>query len=153
MLKIFLEMNERAGRLDQAFEKIGITRSCFQPKLLEDIVRFIVALFIPAMKERTIKWVLRDRPAPFIHIPAFHVAHQMRNPLAFAHDGLSLIAAQTMSKPRRLTFPEHRHVACAASARQTRSKSISGQNVRWAHRLKVYVLPEDSAESFRRNKE
>ena len=63
MLKIFLEMNECAGRLDQAFEKIGIARSCFQPKLLEDIVRFIIALFIPAMKERTIKWMLRDRPA------------------------------------------------------------------------------------------
>jgi hypothetical protein len=55
MLKIFLEMNKRARRLNEPFEKVGIARICFQPQLLQNIVRFVIALFIPAVKKRAIK--------------------------------------------------------------------------------------------------
>ena len=34
---------------------------------------------------------------------------------------------------------EHRHVACVPNGFETRCPRSSGQHVRWAHRLKVYV--------------
>jgi hypothetical protein len=34
------------------------------------------------------------------------VRDQPRNPLAFVHEELNLVAAQTMSKPAGITFPE-----------------------------------------------
>jgi hypothetical protein len=55
MFEIFLEMNERARGLDETLEEIGVARIRFQPKLFQDIVRFVVALFIPTTKEGTIK--------------------------------------------------------------------------------------------------
>ena len=41
-------------------------------------------------------------------IPTFsnEIRDQPRNPLAFVHEELNLIAAQTMSKPAGITFPE-----------------------------------------------
>jgi hypothetical protein len=38
-----------------------------------------------------------------IDIVAFELAHEARNPLAFAHEGLNFIVPQMMGK---LTFPE-----------------------------------------------
>jgi hypothetical protein len=60
VLEIFLEMDERTSRLYQPFEKTRIVRTSFQPKLLQDIVSFIVMLFIPTLKEGPVKWVLLD---------------------------------------------------------------------------------------------
>lgn len=55
MFEIFLEMNERARGLDETLEEIGVARIRFQPKLLQDIVRFVIALFIPTTEEGAIK--------------------------------------------------------------------------------------------------
>ena len=41
-----------------------------------------------------------------IDIFSFEFAHEARNPLAFVHGGLNLIAAQMMGKPRGFIFPE-----------------------------------------------
>jgi hypothetical protein len=38
-----------------------------------------------------------------IDIVAFELAHEARNPLAFAHEGLNFVMPQMMGKP---TFPE-----------------------------------------------
>ena len=55
MFEILLEMNKRACRLNKALEKVGVGRICFQPQLLQNIVRFVIALFIPALKKCAIK--------------------------------------------------------------------------------------------------
>ncbi len=112
MLEIFLKMHKSAGGLDQSFEKNIVLGVAIEPKLFQDIVRFVVTLFVPAAKKRAIKWVVRNvagsprrvRPvAEKIDIGALQLAHEPRNPLAFAHEGLNFIMPQMMGKP---TFPE-----------------------------------------------
>src|SRR5271169_3152830 len=60
MFEIFLQMNKRAGGLDQAFKEIIVRGIGVQPKLLKNVVRFVIELFVPAAKEGAIKWVLRN---------------------------------------------------------------------------------------------
>jgi len=60
MFEALLKMNERAGRLDQALKKIRVPGVRFQPKLLENVVRIIVTLLVPALKKGPIKWMLWD---------------------------------------------------------------------------------------------
>src|SRR5438552_18175211 len=72
-----------------------------QPKLLENVVRFIIPLLVPALKKGAIKWMLCDLGLVWIAIFSSQLSHESRNPLAFAHRGLNLLAAQMMSKPTR----------------------------------------------------
>jgi hypothetical protein len=51
MFEVLLQMNKRAGRLDQSLEEICVGRFTVEPKLFQDIVRFVVLLFVPAMKK------------------------------------------------------------------------------------------------------
>jgi hypothetical protein len=106
VFEIFLQMNEGAGSLDQSLEKIVVRRVRVQPKLLQNIVRFVIALFVPTPKERAIKWMIRDGNGAKIDIFSFQLADEPRNPLAFAHEGLNLTAAQMMGNPRGFIFPE-----------------------------------------------
>src|SRR6266566_8053265 len=108
MLEMFLEMNESARGLNQSFEKTVIVCIGAQPKLLENIVRFIIPLLVPALKKRAIKWVPCDLGLVWIDIFSSQLRHESRNPLAFAHRGLNLLAAQMMSKLTRSSFPEGR---------------------------------------------
>jgi len=68
-------MDKGARRLDQAFEIIRVFVLCFQPKMFEHIVRFVVALLIPATKKTAIAWVVRAIGRGF----AGHVAFQLRH--------------------------------------------------------------------------
>src|SRR5437762_5640577 len=107
MFELLLKMNKTASGLDQSLEEIRIARIGFQPKLLEDIVRFVVALFVPAMKKRTIKWMLCHIGLAPIQISTGQLGHEPRNPLAFTHEQLNLLVAQTMSKrPAKKLFEE-----------------------------------------------
>ena len=76
VLEIFLQMNESTSGLDQPFEKIRIVRTSFQPKLFQDIVRFIVMLFIPTLKERQVKWMILDSGTSFPCICARQLSNQ-----------------------------------------------------------------------------
>src|SRR2546430_3349864 len=105
MFEPLLQMNEGTRCLDQPFEEIRVARiRFFQPKLLENIVRFIITLLVPAVKKRAIKWVLCDVSLGEIDIFTVQLGHQLRNLLAFVHEGLNLLAAQIMSKPARTSF-------------------------------------------------
>ena len=106
VLEIFLEMNESTRCLNEAFEKIVVIRIGVQPKLLEHIVRLIITLLVPALKKGAIKWMLCDVCLVRIDIFGSQAGHQPRNPLAFVHEGLNLLAAQIMSKPARINFPQ-----------------------------------------------
>ena len=89
MLEIFLQVDKRAGGLDQSFKKTVVGRVTVEPKLLEHVVRFVVTLLIPATKIGSIKWVIRHLAAQ-VDIVTFQIADQLRNPLAFVHVGLNL---------------------------------------------------------------
>ena len=54
MLESLLQMNERAGGLNQSFEIISIRRLGLEPKLLQDIVRLVVALLVPSTEKREV---------------------------------------------------------------------------------------------------
>jgi hypothetical protein len=56
MLVMFLEMDECPGRLDQPLEVLGILRrdAFAEPDLLQDIVRFVVSLFVPAPEKSAV---------------------------------------------------------------------------------------------------
>jgi len=95
-------MHKGAGGLDQSFEKIIVVAIAVKPNLLQDVVRFVVALVIPTAKVGTVKWMVLDLTGR-IDVVALELAHKLRNPLAFAHEGLNFSVPQMMGKP---TFPE-----------------------------------------------
>ena len=60
MFEIFLEMDEGARGLDEPLKKMVIVCIGVQPKLLENVVRFLIPLLVPALKKAAIKWMLCD---------------------------------------------------------------------------------------------
>ena len=100
MLEFFLEMNERAGGLDQSLEEIIVGGVVVEPEMLENIVCLIIMLIVPAAKECAVERMLRDLAGKSglrrigygarVDIVAFELAHESRNPLAFVHVGLNL---------------------------------------------------------------
>jgi hypothetical protein len=109
MLEIFLQMNERTRGLDQAFEEIVVGGVGVEPKLFQHVVRFVIVPLVPATKIGAVEPMLRYI-AGEIHIVTFEFAHELRNPLAFAHVRLNLGAAQMMGKLRRFIFQEGHEV-------------------------------------------
>ena len=107
VLEILLEMDERARGLDQSFEKIIVARVVVQPEMLEDVVRFVVTLLVPAAKEGPVTRIFRN-VARKIDIAALEIAHELRNPLAFVHGALNFIVPEMMGKP---TFPEGHEIS------------------------------------------
>jgi hypothetical protein len=73
MFEIMLKMDESARRLDQAFEEIVVLRIFIQPKLLQNIVRLIVTLLVPALKIGAVIWVIRDVDLLKIDILTDHI--------------------------------------------------------------------------------
>jgi len=115
VFEVLLKVDESASGLDQSLEEIRVARFGFEPKLLEDIVRVIITLFVPAMEKRAVKRMFCDIRLTRIDIVVSQLSHQLRNPLAFAHGKLNLLLvscdpvwlanrryttlAQRMSKP------------------------------------------------------
>ena len=87
MLEMFLEMNEGARRLDEPFEKLVVIRIAVQPKLLENIVRVVIPLLVPALKKGAIKWMFRDVRPVWVDLFSRQLRYELRNPLAFSHEG------------------------------------------------------------------
>src|SRR5580700_11520629 len=77
MFKIFLEMNKRAGRLDQTLEKNRVAGLHFQPELLEHVVGFVVKLLVPTAEVSAIERVFIDRNAGEIDIFSSEFAHEL----------------------------------------------------------------------------
>ena len=110
VFELLLKMNESAGRLDQPFEIVRIARFGLEPKLLENVVRFVITLFVPTTEKRTIKRMVCDGCQVRIDTVTGQLDHKLRNPLAFVHGALNLLAAQRMSKPALISFSEgHPH--------------------------------------------
>ena len=66
MFELLLQMNERAGGLDQAFEILRVLRRdrIVQPYLFENIVRLVIALLVPAPEKRAVIRMGCDARAP-----------------------------------------------------------------------------------------
>ena len=58
------------------------------------------------MEKRAIEWMPCNVSLVWIDIFGNYLGHELRNPLAFTHEGFNLLAAQIMSKPARISFFE-----------------------------------------------
>ena len=105
IFELLLKMNESSSRLNQSFEIVCIGRFALEPKLLEHIVRLVITFFIPAMEKRAIEWMFHDVSLVRLGVFNNQLGYKPRNPLAFVHEGLNLIAAPMMGKLARFTFP------------------------------------------------
>ena len=76
MFEIFLEMDEGARGLDEPLEKMVIICIGVQPKLLENIVRFIIPLLVPALKKGAIKWMPYDIGLVWIDVFSSQFRHE-----------------------------------------------------------------------------
>lgn len=68
-------------------------------------MRLIITLFVPATEIGSIKRMAGNRHLCKVDIFSVELPDEARNPLAFVHEGLNLIAAPMMGKPARVTFP------------------------------------------------
>ena len=105
MFESLLKMNKSARCLDQTLEIVRIARFRLEPKLLENVMCLVIMLFVPATEKRSIKGVVCHVCLARIDIVLGQIGHQLRNPLAFVHGALNLLAAQRMSKPAFNSFP------------------------------------------------
>lgn len=108
MFELFLEMNKGAGGLDQAFEILGIVGSgrLLEPNLLENIVRLIITLLVPALKKRAVIRMIGNRVPTGFCLAAAQFPHEFGNSLAFAHGGRNLVAPAMMGKRARFSLRE-----------------------------------------------
>ena len=111
---LLLQMDETAGRLDEPLEIICVLRFRPQPEMLEDVVRFVVALFIPATKKAKVTGMLRDFVGRFISRGAAQLFHQPGNSLAFVHGTLSFGSAEMTGNRAPIVFPRRADVRTAA---------------------------------------
>src|SRR2546426_3297897 len=118
LLEMFLQMNEPAGGLDQAFEEIGVARISLEPKLLKDIVRFVIMLLVPALKIGAVIWVSGDLGGFGHGWIADQLGNKPRNPLAFVHGAPNLTTAQTMGKRRSSRLAENERAHTGARGKQ-----------------------------------
>ena len=89
---VMLQVNEAAGRLNEAFEIVRVVRGRFEPDMLEHVMRFIVALLVPAREKAAIKGVCGHVVTPGAGARRLQRLNETRNPLAFGHAGRNLAA-------------------------------------------------------------
>jgi len=108
MFELLLQMDESASGLDQALEVLRIVgrRRPLEPDLLENIMRFVVTLFVPATKKRAVIRMVGDRAARGFCLAAFQRLHELGNSLAFAHGGRNLAVPAMMGKRARFSLRE-----------------------------------------------
>jgi hypothetical protein len=103
-LKLLLQMDEAAGRLDQAFEIVRVLIFRAQPEVFEHVVRFVVALRIPAKKEAGVARMLRNFPVRTPRGRAAQLLDEPGNSLVFVHGEFSLVSAEMTGNRARRVF-------------------------------------------------
>ena len=101
---LLLQVNKCARRLNQTLEIIGVFRFRAQPEVLENVVRLIITLFIPAAKETEVAGMLRDLLRRRFDGDAAKLGHQLGNSLAFVHLKFSFEAAEMTGNRGRFFF-------------------------------------------------
>ena len=100
---LLLQMHKATRGLDQSFEIIRVLRFRTQPEMLEDVVRFVVALLIPTAKKAHVAGMLRDLVGRFRRRVA-QLLDEPGNSLAFVHGELSFVSAVTTGNQGRILF-------------------------------------------------
>lgn len=111
---LFLQMHKSARGLDQPFEVIRVLRFGPQPEMLQDIVRFVVALLIPAAEKAHVARMLRDVARPGEVRRAAQFFHQLGNSLAFVHGKLNLVSAEMTGNRAPIVFQRRAGVRAAS---------------------------------------
>lgn len=112
---LLLQMHESARRLDQTLEIICVFRSSPEPEMFEHVVRFVIALLVPATEKTDVTGMLRDLARRLVGRRAAQLRHQLGNSLAFVHGELSFGSAVMTGNPARILF-QRRAVAHTAAA-------------------------------------
>jgi hypothetical protein len=107
-------MHKSARRLDQSFEVIRVLRFGPQPEMLQDIVRFVVALLIPAAEKPDVARMLRDFPGRGAGRRAAQPFQQPGNSLAFVHGKLNLVSAEMTGNRAPIVFQRRAGVRAAS---------------------------------------
>jgi len=107
------------GGLDRAFEILGALRTDGfpEPHLFQNIVRFVVTLLVPALEKRAVIRMRRDAIAGRARFVGGQRFYEPRNPLAFAHEGLNLMAPAMMGKRRPFSLREERSLLLRSRSR------------------------------------
>jgi hypothetical protein len=108
---LLLQMHKATRRLDQSLEIIRVVRFRPQPEMLEDVVRFVVALFIPTAKKAYVTRMLRNLGGRLLRRRAAQLRDELGNSLAFVHGKLSLVSAVMTGNRAGVLFP--REGCCA----------------------------------------
>lgn len=112
---LFLQMHEPARGLDEPFEIVRVLGFRAQPKMLEDVVRLVITLLIPATKEAEVAGMIRNfLPRPIGGLAA-QLFDQPGNSLVFVHGKLILVSAEMTGNPARIVFQRRAGVRTAAS--------------------------------------
>jgi hypothetical protein len=108
MFVMLLQMDEGTRGLDKAFEILRVFRRdrIVKPHLFQDIVCFVIMLFVPTPEESAVIRMRGDFSRAFL--VSAQRFDESRNPLAFAHEGLNLTAPAMMGKRRRFSLREER---------------------------------------------
>ena len=110
---LFLQMHEAAGCLDHSLEKIRILRFRLQPEMLEDVVRFVIALLVPAAEETEVAWMPGNLARRLFRRRAAQLLHESGNSLAFVHEEFSLVSAEMTGNRARIVFPRRAKLGTA----------------------------------------
>ncbi len=102
---LFLQMHEPTCSLDQALKIIRVLRFCPQPKMLENVVGFVVTLLIPAAEKPQVAGMLRDLVGRARGRAAAQFFDQLGNSLAFVHGKLSFVSAVMTGNRTPILFP------------------------------------------------
>jgi hypothetical protein len=101
---LLLQMDKAARRLNKPLEVIGVLRPGAQPEVLQDIVRFVITLLVPATKKTEITGVLCNFIRGRSHRPTAKLLDQPGNSLAFIHFKLNLESAEMTGNRGRVFF-------------------------------------------------
>ena len=99
--ELLLQMHETACGLDETLEVVRVLRTRCQPEMFQNIVRFVIALFIPAPKKAAITGVLGDIATRIRRSISLELLDKSRNPLAFVHVSRNLRPSEMRGKPAR----------------------------------------------------
>ena len=116
---LLLQMHKATRGLDQSLEIIRVLRFRAQPEMLEDVVRFVVALLIPTAKKAHVAGMLRDLVARLLKRCAAQLLDEPGNSLVFVHGELSFVSAvMTGNRARILFFFQWRAVGQTAAGKE-----------------------------------
>ena len=104
--ELLLQMHEAARCLDEPLKIICVLRLRAQPEMLEHVVRFVVALLVPATKEAGVAGMLRNFPALTARGRAAQLFDQPGNSLVFIHGTLNLVFAEMTGNRAGRVFAE-----------------------------------------------